>query len=191
MRRAPSKWNGLVTTPTVRMPSSRATREMTGAAPVPVPPPMPAVTNAICAPARWSRISSSASSAAARPTSGFEPAPSPSVTCRPIWMIRSAREEASAWASVLATTKSTPESPETIMLLTALPPAPPTPQTMIRGFNSRSSGAFRLIDIAGLIPWTPAGAGSNARIPLRPKRRRALAASHQKLSFNHRPTRAT
>jgi hypothetical protein len=39
MRRWPSNWNGLVTTPTVRMPSSRAAREMTGAAPVPVPPP--------------------------------------------------------------------------------------------------------------------------------------------------------
>ena len=49
MRRTPSKWNGLVTTPTVRMPSSRATLAMTGAAPVPVPPPMPAVTKP-CAP---------------------------------------------------------------------------------------------------------------------------------------------
>ena len=41
-----------VTTPTVRMPSSLATRAMTGAAPVPVPPPMPAVTNTMCAPDR-------------------------------------------------------------------------------------------------------------------------------------------
>ena len=45
MRRMPSNWKGLVTTPTVRMPMSRAVRAMTGAAPVPVPPPMPAVTN--------------------------------------------------------------------------------------------------------------------------------------------------
>ena len=44
MRRWPSKWNGLVTTPTVRMPRSRAVLAITGAAPVPVPPPMPAVT---------------------------------------------------------------------------------------------------------------------------------------------------
>ena len=50
MRRAPSNWNGLVTTPTVRMPWSRAARAMTGAAPVPVPPPMPAVTNTMCEP---------------------------------------------------------------------------------------------------------------------------------------------
>src|ERR1700691_1973473 len=62
-------------------------------------------------------------------------------------MTRSAREEVSACASVLATTKSTPISPETIMLLTALPPAPPMPHTIMRGFNSRSSGALRLIDI--------------------------------------------
>ena len=52
IRRPPSKWNGLVTTPTVRMPISRAALAMTGAAPVPVPPPMPAVTNTIWAPAR-------------------------------------------------------------------------------------------------------------------------------------------
>jgi hypothetical protein len=32
-----------------------------------------------------------------------------------------------------------------------LPPAPPTPHTMMRGFNSRSSGAFKLIVILGLL----------------------------------------
>ena len=63
-------------------------------------------------------------------------------------MMRSAFELVSAWASVLATMKSTPTRPDTIMLLTALPPAPPTPQTMMRGFSSRSSGIFRLIVIA-------------------------------------------
>jgi hypothetical protein len=52
IRRTPSNWNGLVTTPTVRMPMSRAARAMTGAAPVPVPPPMPAVTKTMCAPER-------------------------------------------------------------------------------------------------------------------------------------------
>ena len=50
MRCAPSKWNGLVTTPTVRMPCSRAARAITGAAPVPVPPPMPAVMNTMWLP---------------------------------------------------------------------------------------------------------------------------------------------
>ena len=62
-------------------------------------------------------------------------------------MIRRAREEARARASVLATTKSTPDRPETIMLLIALPPAPPTPHTTMRGFSSFSWGAFRLIGI--------------------------------------------
>src|SRR5215470_6993804 len=145
MRRWPSKWNGLVTTPTVRMPRSLAQRATTGAAPVPVPPPMPAVTNTMWAPERWSRISSSTSSAAARPTSGCEPAPRPSVACTPIWITRSALELVSACASVLATTNSTPCSPAVIMLLTALPPAPPTPNTVIRGFSSRMSGILRLM----------------------------------------------
>src|SRR5208337_448304 len=74
-------------------------------------------------------------------------------------MMRSAREEVSAWASVLATTKSTPESPDTIMLLTALPPAPPTPHTMMRGLSSLSSGAFKLIDMTTSSGWAPADAG--------------------------------
>src|SRR5215471_21755934 len=51
-------------------------------------------------------------------------------------MIRSAFDIVSAWASVLATTKSTPIRPAAIMLLTALPPAPPTPKTVIRAFRS-------------------------------------------------------
>ena len=56
--RLPSKANGRVTTPTVRAPSSRASSAMTGAAPVPVPPPLPAVTNTMSAPLRASRSSS-------------------------------------------------------------------------------------------------------------------------------------
>ena len=58
MRRAPSNWNGLVTMPTVSTPSSLATRAITPAAPVPVPPPMPAATNTMCEPEIWLRISS-------------------------------------------------------------------------------------------------------------------------------------
>jgi hypothetical protein len=42
IRRVPSNRNGLVTTPTVSTPFLRATSAMTGAAPVPVPPPIPA-----------------------------------------------------------------------------------------------------------------------------------------------------
>ena len=61
MRRPPSQSKGLVTTPTVRMPISLATRAITGAAPVPVPPPMPAVMNSMCAPSMAARMSSTAS----------------------------------------------------------------------------------------------------------------------------------
>ena len=52
MRSVPSKWKGFVTTPTVRMPWSRAAFAITGAAPVPVPPPIPAVTKTMFAPSR-------------------------------------------------------------------------------------------------------------------------------------------
>ena len=131
--------------PTVRMPSSLAMRAMTAAAPVPVPPPMPAAMKTMCEPAICARMSSIASSAAASPISGFEPAPSPSVRLMPSCRRCSALEAASACASVLATTKSTPSSPAAIMLLMALHPAPPTPMTVIRGFRSVSLGSCSLM----------------------------------------------
>ena len=84
MRVRASKRKGLVTTPTVRMPISFAIPAMTGAAPVPVPPPMPQVTNTISAPESAFVISSVLSSAAFCPTSGFAPAPSPFVSFSPI-----------------------------------------------------------------------------------------------------------
>ena len=77
MRRAPSKLKGFVTTATVRMPSSLAISAMTGAAPVPVPPPMPAVMKRRFAPRIASAICSRFSSAAAAPISGRAPAPRP------------------------------------------------------------------------------------------------------------------
>ena len=46
--------NGFVTTATVRMPSSFATCATIGVAPVPVPPPMPAVMNSMSAPSMTS-----------------------------------------------------------------------------------------------------------------------------------------
>ncbi len=49
MRLLPSISKGLVTTATVRMPSSLRDCATTGAAPVPVPPPMPAVMNSMSA----------------------------------------------------------------------------------------------------------------------------------------------
>ena len=75
----PSKLKGRVTTATVRIPMSRATSATIGAPPVPVPPPMPAVTNTISAPCNASAIRSRSSRAAARPISGFAPAPRPLV----------------------------------------------------------------------------------------------------------------
>src|SRR5271170_2806755 len=83
MRRLPSNAKGLVATATVRAPSSLARFATTGAAPLPVPPPRPAVTNTMSAPSRASRIFSVSSSAALRPTSGLAPAPSPLVSFAP------------------------------------------------------------------------------------------------------------
>ena len=70
--------------PMVRMPISFAALAITGAAPVPVPPPIPAVMKHIFVPV--SRIlvrSSRLSFAASRPISGSAPAPSPSVSETP------------------------------------------------------------------------------------------------------------
>src|SRR5262245_22704709 len=120
----------------VRMPNSLATRAITEAAPVPVPPPMPAAMKTIWLPVKLARMSSIASSAAASPISGLEPAPKPSVRLTPSCTRVVAVEASSACASVLATMKSTPLRPAAIILLMALPPAPPTPITAIRGFMS-------------------------------------------------------
>ena len=144
MRFAPSNWNGFVTTPTVKTPNSRAACAMIGAAPVPVPPPMPAVIKHMCAPARWSTICSMLSSAAAAPTDARAPAPRPSVTFTPSWIFDGAPDCCNACASVLAITNSTPSRAFSIMLSTALPPAPPTPKTVMRGLRSSCPGMERL-----------------------------------------------
>src|ERR1700751_5640931 len=78
--------------------------------------------------------------------------------------MRCAFDIVSACASVLATTKSTPCNPAVIMLLTALPPAPPTPKTVIRGFNSRISGIFKLMLMACLFS-ARAGSPAECRRP--------------------------
>src|SRR5262249_9163680 len=67
-RRVPSKSNGLVTTPTVRAPAARACLATTGAAPVPVPPPIPAGRNTSSPPPTLSP-----------PPSGLPPAPPPAL----------------------------------------------------------------------------------------------------------------
>mmetsp|Transcript_17301 Transcript_17301/g.65950 ORF Transcript_17301/g.65950 Transcript_17301/m.65950 type:complete len:215 (+) Transcript_17301:592-1236(+) len=88
MRLRPSKPNGLVTTPTVRAPCSRATSATMGAAPEPVPPPIPAVTNTRSQSFTASAISARDSVAADRPTSGWPPAPSPRVVVAPMFSTR-------------------------------------------------------------------------------------------------------
>src|SRR5207247_118876 len=124
--------HGLVTTPTVSEPSSFATLAMTGAAPVPVPPPMPAVMKIMSASARYSRRRSTSSWAARLPTSGLPPAPSPRVSFSPSCILIGARLALRACESVLAAMKSTPGKPAAIMVFTALPPPPPTPPTLLR-----------------------------------------------------------
>src|SRR3954464_11366986 len=72
------------------MPRSREHLAMIGAAPVPVPPPMPAVMNTMWAPSRCSPISGMLSSAALMPTSGCAPAPRPCGPAPPAWPHRPA-----------------------------------------------------------------------------------------------------
>jgi len=104
---------------------------ITGAAPVPVPPPSPAVTNTMSAPLRASLMSSRDSAAAPCPICGFAPAPRPLVRLAPMCSLRSASVIWSAWASVFAAMNSTPDRPASIIRLTALVPPPPTPTTLM------------------------------------------------------------
>ena len=79
----PSNKKGLVTTATVNIPISLAICAITGIAPVPVPPPIPAVKKTISAPCKTSLIRSLFSSAANLPISGLVPAPKPLVNSTP------------------------------------------------------------------------------------------------------------
>ena len=79
----PSKEKGIVTTETVNAPTSLATCAITGAAPVPVPPPKPEAINTISEYSKALFISSRLSSAALQPTSGTMPAPKPLVIFSP------------------------------------------------------------------------------------------------------------
>ncbi len=134
-----SKLNGFVTTPTVRIPCSLASFATTGAAPVPVPPPMPQVTNTMSAPLSDAVISSALSSAAFLPTSGFAPAPSPLVSFAPIWRSFGALQRCRACTSVFTPMNSTPLISSSTIRFTALFPAPPTPTTIILQAVSFSS----------------------------------------------------
>src|ERR1041385_6972682 len=141
----PSKRKGLVTMPTVRAPMSRAIWAMIGAAPVPVPPPMPQVTKTRSAPCMAATTSSRFSSIAWRPISGRAPAPSPRGSFFPICTFRSDFDFVSACASVLTEMNSTPTSRASIMRLTALPPPPPTPITFIRACCAPCSSISKIM----------------------------------------------
>ena len=103
---------------------------------------MPAVMNSMSEPAISSPMRSRSSIAASRPISGFAPAPRPRVSAVPSWSCVRAFERLSAWASVLAQMKSTPDRPLMIMCSTALPPHPPTPMTLM---IAPSCGAWSMI----------------------------------------------
>mmetsp|Transcript_21763 Transcript_21763/g.62411 ORF Transcript_21763/g.62411 Transcript_21763/m.62411 type:complete len:354 (+) Transcript_21763:686-1747(+) len=133
IRFRPSKAKGLVTMPTVSDPASLATSATTGAAPVPVPPPMPLVTKQRSVPWTMAAISLRDSSAAICPTSGLPPAPRPRVAVEPMLRTLAPRalDRPRAWASVLMAQKSTPPTLVSSIRSTALHPPPPTPMTLM------------------------------------------------------------
>ena len=131
LRLGPSKAKGRVTTATVNALTSRAHSATTGAAPVPVPPPMPAVMKTISDPRRASRISLRLSGAARSPISGRAPAPSPRVNFSPICILFGDLLISNACESVLTAMNSTPSKPDSIILFTAFEPPPPMPITFI------------------------------------------------------------
>ena len=115
-------------------------RATTGAAPVPVPPPSPAVMNTMSEPRSSVLIRSESSIAAARPWSGLEPEPRPRVICAPSWSFTCASDDCSDCASVLNARNSTPGISASIMRLTAFTPPPPTPTTRSSGWPGVDSG---------------------------------------------------
>ena len=135
-----SNLNGFVTIPTVKIPRDLLISATTGAAPVPVPPPIPHVTNTMSEPLIISVNSSLLSSAAFSPTSGCAPAPRPFVSFSPICTTVGALQVFKCWLSVLTQTNSTPIMLSSIIRLTALLPAPPTPTTSI--FAEASDSLF-------------------------------------------------
>src|SRR5438874_9856624 len=149
MRLRPSNRKGFVTIPMVRAPRSRAILEMIGASPVPVPPPMPQVTNTRSAFWRECSTSSRFSSMAWRPISGRAPAPNPRVSFLPICTFTSDLLLSRACASVFTEMNSTPWSPSSTMRFRALPPPPPTPTTFIRAFCETVSSSSKIMAPSG------------------------------------------
>src|SRR5919202_5280521 len=147
-RLKPSKPNGSVTTATVSARAWRAMSAMIGAAPVPVPPPRPAVRKIMSAPSITSVRASRLISAARSPACGSPPAPRPLAARPPIGILRMAEDICSACASVLTAMNSTPWSPASTMRLTALPPPPPTPM-ILTSVNPRACDSWGASTICG------------------------------------------
>ncbi len=127
----PSTVKGIVTTPIVKAPCFFAIEAITGAAPVPVPPPKPQVINTISELASFFLISDSDSFADSWPILGFDPAPKPWVNSFPINIFESALAYRRSWASVLMAINSPPLIPISLILLKELFPPPPIPTTLI------------------------------------------------------------
>ena len=136
-----SPWKGSVTTATVRMPLFFAMDAITGVAPVPVPPPIPAVMNSISVSGVKIvfSIRSSASMAAFLPLIGLVPAPLPA----PSWIFTGTLLLTSDCLSVLQTMNVQPSIFCSYMYVTALHPPPPTPTTLMReSVGTQSSGVI-------------------------------------------------
>ncbi len=103
-RREPSNANGLIAVATVSAPICFASDAITGAAPVPVPPPKPVTRKTMSASPSSSVRSSVFSKADCFPTSGFEPVPWPWVVRWPICNLVVAEQVCKACSSVFTAT---------------------------------------------------------------------------------------
>ena len=126
----------MVTIPTVRICFSFARRAIVGAAPVPVPPPIPAAMKIILAPSTASLNSVRLSSAAPSPTSGRAPAPIPRVSFLPSSIFLCDLLRFKALTSVLQIIVSTLSRSSSAICVTTFPPAPPTPIIFMFGINA-------------------------------------------------------
>ncbi|OPY42809.1 MAG: hypothetical protein A4E42_01524 [Methanoregulaceae archaeon PtaU1.Bin222] len=125
--------------PTTIAPCSLAICATTGAEPVPVPPPIPAVMKQRSAFSRSASSVGLAISAALFPTSGYPPAPRPLVRDLPMRTLLSDWIISRCCLSVLIAMVSAPETPIWCSLLMVLFPAPPQPMITIRGCPMNSS----------------------------------------------------
>ena len=130
-RRRPSKVNGRVTTPMVSAPSALAISATTGAAPVPVPPPLPAVMKTMSAPFSASSISARCSSAARRPDLGIAPGAEAPGQLAPDVELQVGVAHQQRLGVGVGGDELDPRRPASIIRLTAFTPPPPTPTTLM------------------------------------------------------------